>query len=45
MVKKKISTKINVIRPDEAFLLKYKDSHEALVNFSEEHVLNTAKAL
>ena len=45
LVKKKISSKINVQRPDEEFLLRYRDSHEALVNFSEDHVLNTSKAL
>jgi len=41
LVKKKISHKINVKRPDEELLLKYRDSHEPLVNFSEDHVLNT----
>jgi len=43
LVKKKISTRINVNRPDEEFILKYKDQHTPLVNFSEEHILNTVR--
>ena len=45
LVKKKISSKINVERPGEEFLLKYKDSHEPVVNYAEDHILNTPKAL
>jgi len=41
LVKKKISHKINVQRPDESVLLKYRDSHEPLTNYAEDHVLNT----
>ena len=41
LVKKKISSKINVQRPDEEFLLKYKDSHEPVTNYAEDHILNT----
>jgi WD40 repeat protein len=45
LVKKKISSKINVQRPDEEFLLKYKDSHEPVTNYAEDHILNTPKAI
>ena len=41
LVKKKISSKINVQRPDDEFLLRYKDQHIPLVNYSEDHILNT----
>lgn len=41
LVKKKISSKINVQRPDEEFLLRYKDQQTPLVNFAEDHILNT----
>lgn len=41
MVKKKISSKINVQRPGEEILLKYHDQHEPVVNFAEDHILNT----
>lgn len=40
LLKKKISSKINVQRPDEEFLLKFKDTHEPLPNYAEDHILN-----
>jgi hypothetical protein len=43
LVKKKISSKINVQRPDEEFLLKYKDIHTPVVNYSEDHILNSVR--
>lgn len=45
LVKKKISSKINVQRPDEEFLLKFKDSHDPMVNYAEDHILNTVGLL
>lgn len=38
LLKKKISSKINVLRPDEEFLFKFKD--QPVPNYSEDHILN-----
>jgi hypothetical protein len=38
LLKKKISSKINVLRPDEEFLFKFKD--QPIPNYSEDHILN-----
>lgn len=38
LLKKKISSKINVERPNEDFLFKFKDT--ALTNYAEDHILN-----
>jgi hypothetical protein len=41
-VKKKISNRIDVERPDEDILLRYREnSHEPLPNYAEDHILNT----
>jgi WD40 repeat protein len=46
LVKKKISNRIDVERPDEDILLRYREnSHEPLPNYAEDHILNTPKAL
>jgi hypothetical protein len=42
LVKKKISNRIDVERPDEDILLRYREnSHEPLPNYAEDHILNT----
>jgi len=38
LLKKKISSKINVQRPDEEFLFKFKD--QPIPNYAEDHILN-----
>lgn len=43
LLKKKISSKINVERPNEDFLFKFKDT--VLPNYAEEHILNNVKIL
>lgn len=42
LLKKKISSKINVERPNEDFLFKFKDQ-VTITNFAEEHILNNVK--
>jgi hypothetical protein len=45
-VKKKISNRLDVERPDEEILLRYREnSHEPLTNFSEDHILNNVSAV
>jgi hypothetical protein len=45
LVKKKISNRIDVERPDEDILLRYREnSHEPLPNYAEDHILNTVRA-
>ncbi len=42
LVKKKISNRIDVERPEEDILLRYREnSHEPLPNYAEDHILNT----
>lgn len=41
LLKKKISSKINVLRPDEEFLFKFKDTN--IPNYSEDHILNNVR--
>jgi|LauGreDrversion4_2_1035121.scaffolds.fasta_scaffold644898_2 hypothetical protein len=46
LVKKKISNRLDVERPDEEILLRYREnSHEPLPNYSEDHILNNVSAL
>lgn len=45
-MKKKISNRIDVERPDEEILLRYRDnSHEPLPNYAEDHILNNVSVL
>ena len=44
LVKKKISNRIDVERPEEDILLRYREnSHEPLPNYAEDHILNTVR--
>ena len=38
LLKKKISSQINVERPNEDFLFKFKDT--VITNYAEDHILN-----
>lgn len=41
LVKKKISNRIDVERPEEDILLRYRaNAHEPLPNYAEDHILN-----
>lgn len=43
-MKKKISNRIDVERPEEDILLRYRENaHEPLTNYAEDHILNTVR--
>ena len=46
LLKKKISSKLEVSRPEEELLFKYKEKHGVQpVNYAEDHTLNSTKTL
>jgi len=46
LVKKKISNRINVERPDEEILIRYRDiTHDPLPNYADDHILNTVSSI